>query len=71
MSEKSVKKPLSIAMGAAFLVGGAANVFAASDLPQGYEAGSADRMELIAAGCGKDKDKDSEGSCGEGGCGAV
>ena len=65
MSRKSMKKPLSVALGAAFLAGGAATVFAAADLDQGYQVGSIDQMELLAGA----HDKKAEGSCGEGKCG--
>ena len=75
MSDHSIKKPLTLALGTAFVLGTASSVFAANELPRGYETGSADRMELLAGGHGgekKDKkdDKDhGEGKCGEGKCG--
>ncbi len=73
MSQQSLKKPLTIVLGAAFLAGGAANVFAATDLSQGY--GVSSQLERAADGscgegkCGDDK-KDGEGKCGEGKCGS-
>ena len=75
MSDKSIKKPLTLALGTALVLGTASSVFAANDLQRGYEAGSADRMELLAGGHGGEKkdekdDKDhGEGKCGEGKCG--
>lgn len=72
MSDKMIKKPLTLALGTAFVLGTASSVFAANDLQQGYEAGSADRMQLLAGGHGGEKkdDKDhGEGKCGEGKCG--
>lgn len=72
MSDKMIKKPLTLALGTAFVLGTASSVFAANDLLRGYEAGSADRMQLLAGGHGGEKkdDKDhGEGKCGEGKCG--
>jgi len=73
MSDKSIKKPLTLALGTAFVLGTASSVFAATELPQGYEAGSVDRMELLAGGHERKDDKDKkdhgEGKCGEGKCG--
>ena len=65
MSRKSLNKPLSIALGAAFLAGGASTAFAAADLDQGYQVGSIDHIELLAGA----HDKKAEGNCGEGKCG--
>jgi len=75
MSKQSIRKPLSIAVGAALVTGlGTAgianaaqtdeNLFSMQDLTSGY---------LIAGAHETDKDgddkKDGEGKCGEGKCG--
>ncbi|WP_295679037.1 hypothetical protein [uncultured Nevskia sp.] len=60
MSIINKRKPLAVALGAAFVIGGAAQaspLFVASDLAAGYMVASID-------------DKAGEHSCGEGGCGA-
>lgn len=60
MSIINKRKPLAVALGAAFAIGGAAqasSLFVASDLAAGY----------MVASIG---DKAGEHSCGEGGCGA-
>ncbi|MDP3294964.1 MAG: hypothetical protein Q8M37_09500 [Nevskia sp.] len=60
MSITNKRKPLAIALGAAFVIGGAAQayeLFVASDLTSGY----------MLASIG---DKAGEHACGEGGCGA-
>ncbi|WP_273453327.1 hypothetical protein [Nevskia ramosa] len=59
MSIINKRKPLAVALGAAFAIGGAAqasSLFVASDLAAGY----------MVASIG---DKAGEHSCGEGGCG--
>ena len=71
MSQKSTKKPLAIALGAAFVTSLAAtpvanaaeNPFAMSDLSSGYVV-----AEMEEGKCGGDKAK-AEGKCGEGKCG--
>jgi hypothetical protein len=64
MTDKMIKKPLTLALGTAFVLGTASSVFAANDLLRGYESGSADRMELLAGGHGggdkKDKEEEAE-----------
>lgn len=60
MSVINKRKPLAVALGAAFAIGGAAqasSLFVASDLAAGY------MVALIG-------DKAGEHACGEGGCGA-
>ena len=69
MSEKTTRKPLAIAMGAAFvtslatapIANAAENPFAMSELSSGY-------MVADSHMAGGDKDK-AEGKCGEGKCG--
>ncbi len=72
MSEKKVVKPVALAVGAAlagsFALAGTVNAdvvdnpFAMSSLGAGYMLGA-------EGGCGGDKEKGGEGSCGEGSCG--
>ena len=69
MSNKFSKKPLAIALGAAFMVAGgtahaSSNPFVTADLSSGYQ--------LVGEGkCGEGKcgEKKAEGKCGEGKCG--
>ena len=71
MSQNSTKKPLAIALGAAFVTSLAAtpvanaaeNPFAMSELTSGYMV-----AEMAEGKCGGDKAK-AEGKCGEGKCG--
>ena len=74
-----ILKPVSLAVGAAFLgslafsaSAATANGFAATDLAQGYMLVGEDKP--AEGKCGADKDaeegKDAEGKCGEGKCGA-
>ena len=80
MSEKITKKPLAIALGAAFvtslasapIANAAENPFAMSELAGGYmvadshmEGGDKSKAE---GKCGGEK-KEAEGKCGEGKCG--
>ena len=68
MSQKSTKKPLAIALGAAFITSLAAtpvanaaeNPFAMSELSSGYMV-----AEMAEGKCGEGK-MDKEGKCGEG-----
>jgi uncharacterized low-complexity protein len=68
MSQKSTKKPLAIALGAAFVTSLAAtpvanaaeNPFAMSELSSGYQV-----AEMAEGKCGEGK-MDKEGKCGEG-----
>ena len=78
MSDKMIKKPLAVAVGAAFSVtlasspvaNAADNPFALNDLSSGY-------MQLAEGNCGEGKcgegkcggEKEGEGKCGEGKCG--
>ena len=72
MSQKVIKKPLAIALGAAFVTSlagtsvanAAENPFAMSELSSGYVV-----AEMEEGKCGGDKTK-KEGKCGEGKCGA-
>lgn len=61
MSSINKRKPLALALGAAFAIGGGAaqayELFVASDLSTGYMVASID-------------EKAGEHACGEGGCGA-
>ena len=86
MSQESTKKPLAIALGAAFVTTLAAtpvanaadNPFAMSELSSGYMVAEMAEGKCGEGKCGGDK-KDKEGSCGgekeancsgEGSCGA-
>ena len=83
MSQESTKKPLAIALGAAFVsslaatpaANAAANPFAMTDLSSGYmvaemdESKSSSGMMMEEGSSGSDKAK-AEGKCGEGKCGA-
>jgi uncharacterized low-complexity protein len=68
MSQKSTKKPLAIALGAAFITSlagtpvanAAENPFAMSELSSGYMV-----AEMAEGKCGEGK-MDKEGKCGEG-----
>jgi len=75
MSEKKVVKPVALAVGAAlagtFAISGTVNAadttvspFQLSTLQIGYMLGEGE------GSCGASDDKDAEGSCGEGSCGA-
>ena len=71
MSKQSIRKPLALALGAAVVstmgVAGVANaaegedIFAMEELMSGQIVAGAHEE----GGCGEDKDKDGEGSCGE------
>lgn len=72
MSKNFSKKPLAVALGAAFMVAGgtahaSANPFVANELSSGYQ--------LVGEGkCGEGKcggAKKAEGKCGEGKCGGA
>jgi len=76
MSQKSTKKPLAIALGAAFVTSLAAtpvanaaeNPFAMSELTSGYMVAEMAEGKCGEGKCGGDKAK-AEGKCGEGKCG--
>ena len=67
----TTKKPLVIALGAAFALTGAAaaqaSVFQAADLESGYMLAKAGEGKCGEGKCGEDKG--GEGKCGEGKCG--
>jgi uncharacterized low-complexity protein len=81
MSKQSIRKPLSIAIGAALVSGlGAAgianaaqtddNLFSMQELTSGYLLAGAHETSKDGEGtCGDDKKKEGEGKCGEGKCG--
>ena len=76
MSQNSTKKPLAIALGAAFVTSLAAtpvanaaeNPFAMSELTSGYMVAEMAEGKCGEGKCGGDKAK-AEGKCGEGKCG--
>ena len=76
MSQKSTKKPLAIALGAAFITSLAAapvanaaeNPFAMSELSSGYMVAEMAEGKCGEGKCGGEKTK-AEGKCGEGKCG--
>ena len=82
MSQKVIKKPLAVALGAVFVTSlagipvanAAENPFAMSDLSSGYVVAEMEEGKAKAEGkcgegkCGGDKTK-KEGKCGEGKCG--
>ena len=73
MSQKVIKKPLAIALGAAFVTSlagtpvanAAENPFAMSDLSNGYVVAEMEEGKCGEGKCGGDKTK-KEGKCGEG-----
>lgn len=73
MSKITSKKPLAVALGAAFLLSGAAaqaSVFHAADLGTGYQVAGEGKCGEGKCGEGKcGEKKDGEGKCGEGKCG--
>jgi len=82
MSKKFSKKPLALALGAAFALTGAAaqaSVFHAADLGAGYmvaaageekgKEGKCGEGKCGEGKCGGDKKAKHEGKCGEGKCG--
>jgi len=78
MSQETTKKPLAIALGAAFVTTLAAtpvanaadNPFAMSELSSGYMVAEMAEGKCGEGKCGGDKSKtDAEGKCGEGKCG--
>ena len=73
MSKITSKKPIAVALGAAFLLSGAAaqaSVFQAHDLGSGYQAAAEGKCGEGKCGEGKcGEKKDGEGKCGEGKCG--
>jgi uncharacterized low-complexity protein len=78
MSQETIKKPLAIALGAAFVTTLAAtpvanaadNPFAMSELSSGYMVAEMAEGKCGEGKCGGDKSKtDAEGKCGEGKCG--
>ena len=82
MSQESIKKPLAIALGAAFVTTLAAtpvanaadNPFAMSELSSGYMVAEMAEGKCGEGKCGGDKAKaeaksTAEGKCGEGKCG--
>jgi len=76
MSQKSTKKPLAIALGAAFVTSlagtpvanAAENPFAMSELSSGYMVAEMAEGKCGEGKCGGEKTK-AEGKCGEGKCG--
>ncbi len=72
---RMTKKPLALAIGAAFALTGVAahaSVFQATDLGAGYMVASAGDAKNAEGKCGADKkahDKKADGKCGEGKCG--
>jgi uncharacterized low-complexity protein len=76
MSQKVIKKPLAVALGAAFITSlagipvanAAENPFAMSDLSSGYVVAEMEEGKCGEGKCGGDKTK-KEGKCGEGKCG--
>ena len=76
MSQKSIKNPLAIALGAAFVTSlagtqvanAAENPFAMSDLSSGYVVAEMEEGKCGEGKCGGDK-TEKEGKCGEGKCG--
>jgi len=76
MSQKVIKKPLAIALGAAFVTSlagtpvanAAENPFAMSELSSGYVVAEMEEGKCGEGKCGGDKTKE-EGKCGEGKCG--
>jgi len=76
MSQKVIKKPLAIALGAAFVTSlagtpvanAAENPFAMSELSSGYVVAEMEEGKCGEGKCGGDKAKE-EGKCGEGKCG--
>ncbi len=77
MSEKKIVKPVALAVGAvlvgSFAISGAVNAdtiespFSISTLSAGYMLGEGEGS--CGGDKGESKDKDAEGSCGEGSCG--
>jgi uncharacterized low-complexity protein len=76
MSKQSIRKPLSILLGAAVVTSlsatGIANadtgedIFSMDELTSGYlTAGGHEKKDDGEGSCGEDKKKDGEGSCGE------
>ena len=80
MSNKFSKKPLPIALGAAFMVAGgtahaSSNPFVTADLSSGYQLvgeGKCGEGKCGEGKCGEGKcgEKKAEGKCGEGKCGS-
>jgi uncharacterized low-complexity protein len=76
MSQTSTKKPLAIALGAAFVTSlagapvanAAENPFAMSELSSGYMVAEMAEGKCGEGKCGGEKTK-AEGKCGEGKCG--
>jgi len=76
MSQKVIKKPLAVALGAVFVTSlagipvanAAENPFAMSDLSSGYVVAEMEEGKCGEGKCGGDKTK-KEGKCGEGKCG--
>jgi len=76
MSQTSTKKPLAIALGAAFITSlagtpvanAAENPFAMSELSSGYMVAEMAEGKCGEGKCGGEKTK-AEGKCGEGKCG--
>ena len=76
MSQKAIKKPLAIALGAVFVTSlagtsvanAAENPFAMSELSSGYMVAEMAEGKCGEGKCGGDKTK-KEGKCGEGKCG--
>ena len=74
MSDKSMKKPLAIAVGATFAAAMAATPIASADTsPFGMQSLESGYLQVAGEGkCGEGKcggKSDSEGKCGEGKCG--
>jgi uncharacterized low-complexity protein len=80
MSKQTIRKPLSIAIGAALVSGlGAAGVanaaqtddslFSMQELTSGYLIAGAHETSKDDEGTGGDDKKEGEGKCGEGKCG--
>tara|TARA_R110000787_G_scaffold170629_1_gene283266 strand:+ start:6454 stop:6684 length:231 start_codon:yes stop_codon:yes gene_type:complete len=73
MSKMTSKKPLAVALGAAFLLSTAAtqaSVFQTADLGSGYQVAGEGKCGEGKCGEGKcGEKKDGEGKCGEGKCG--
>jgi len=77
MSNKSVIKPLAIALGATFvtslagttIANAAENPFSMTELPSGYMVAEKAEGKCGEGKCGEGKMEKAEGKCGEGKCG--
>ena len=77
MSNKTVLKPLALALGATFvtslagttIANAAENPFSMTELSSGYMVAESEEGKCGEGKCGEGKMKGKEGKCGEGKCG--